>query len=1103
LWLEESTMVKDTIKNKLRTFIRKYYLNKIIKGGIISLGLMILLAILIIIPEWILYSSGDVRLMLLLLFALAALVIITYYIFIPLLQLFRLRKGLSDEQAANIVGAHFPEISDKLLNYIQLEKTAGQENQAELLKASINQKAKALTPFDFRQSVSFKSNIPFLLRFAPVFVLVGIMLSLFPQQFKSSAERVVQFRKEFVKPQPFTFQVMNVSLSTEENSSFTIKASTEGKYIPEKAYLHFGEEKFLMSRHGTTFQYKVPNISRNTDFFFSSGKVQSKTYSLEVFALPVILDFSLFLDFPEYTRLEKDTVSNNGDVFVPEGTTIRWKFYPKDITRIFFETKDSVQGVTVEQREAVEIRRIFSEDQPYWVYAENQYLKGKDTLSYTIGIIKDEFPQIDIREVDDSLQYFRKYFTGVISDDYGFTDLRFIAQSNDSNIINKAIDITEANKQQFYFSQAFSDFREKAASLTYFFKVTDNDAVNGPKSAISEKRKLKFPTQEEVEEDKRRQNTEMRSGFEGQKEQAEDLNKKIQKLKESLLDKEGPGWEETEKMKEVMKDFEKLKQQQAQLRKELEQNRKFEEELSDTEKALLEKQKELEELMDKVLDEEMKAMMEEIRKLMEELTDKNFDETLRQMEMKAEEMERQVDRSLELFKQLEFEKGLDDLIKKTEKLRDEQSKLREETAEQKPRDINKRSEEQESLQKELDSIRKNSQELHEKNKQLEKPNNFKPPQKEMDKGQDAMEESRQQLDQNNKNKSIEKMQEAEEALESLSMNLKMQQQQMEDENQAEDAESLKQILQNLIQLSFDQEKLMNRFQSINRNDPSYVEEIQQQFELREKAKIVKDSLIALTKRQAMIEPFVMKEIEDIESNSERAIDYLNERNVNSGVARQQYAMMHMNNLALMLSEALKNMQASMNAKGSGKGKPKPGQGVPKMSEIKKMQQELQKNMQQMKDGKGQEKPGGQKPSMSEELARMAAKQAAIRRKLNQYREELMKQGQGDQGLSKTIKKMEENETDLVNKRITEELIERQKEILTRLLESEKAEREQEKEKRREGTTARDALRSEPEAMEFEKMIEKGRDILRAVPPEMNPYYKKKVNEYFIEGPKKQ
>jgi hypothetical protein len=160
-------------------------------------------------------------------------------------------------------------------------------------------------------------------------------------------------------------------------------------------------------------------------------------------------------------------------------------------------------------------------------------------------------------------------------------------------------------------------------------------------------------------------------------------------------------------------------------------------------------------------------------------------------------------------------------------------------------------------------------------------------------------------------------------------------------------------------------------------------------------------------------------------------------------------------------------------------------------------------MQQMKDGKGQEKPGGQKPSMSEELARMAAKQAAIRRKLNQYREELMKQGQGDQGLSKTIKKMEENETDLVNKRITEELIERQKEILTRLLESEKAEREQEKEKRREGTTARDALRSEPEAMEFEKMIEKGRDILRAVPPEMNPYYKKKVNEYFIEGPKKQ
>ncbi|MDZ7776262.1 MAG: hypothetical protein U5L09_12025 [Bacteroidales bacterium] len=335
-------MVKDTIKYKLRTFIRKYYLNKIIKGGIISLGLMVLLAILIIIPEWILYSSGDVRLTLLLLFALAVLGIITYYIFIPLLQLFHLRKGISDEQAANIVGAHFPESATSFSIIFNWKKQPG-KNQAELLKASIIQKAKALSPFDFRQSVSFKSNIPFLLRFAPVFVLVGIMLSIFPQQFKSSAERVVQFRKEFVKPQPFTFQVMNDSLSTEENSSFTIKASTKGKYIPEKTYLHFGEEKFLMSRQGNTFQYKVANISKNTEFFFSSGKVHSNTYSLEVFALPVILDFSLFLDFPEYTGLEKDTVSNNGDVFVPEGTTIRWKFYPKDITKIFFETKDSVQ----------------------------------------------------------------------------------------------------------------------------------------------------------------------------------------------------------------------------------------------------------------------------------------------------------------------------------------------------------------------------------------------------------------------------------------------------------------------------------------------------------------------------------------------------------------------------------------------------------------------------------------------------------------------------------------------------------------------------------------------------------------------------------------
>ena len=66
--------------------------------------------------------------------------------------------------------------------------------------------------------------------------------------------------------------------------------------------------------------------------------------------------------------------------------------------------------------------------------------------------------------------------------------------------------------------------------------------------------------------------------------------------------------------------------------------------------------------------------------------------------------------------------------------------------------------------------------------------------------------------------------------------------------------------------------------------------------------------------------------------------------------------------------------------------------------------------------------------------------------MEEYREQLNKEGLGKDGdLKKAIEEMEQSETDLVNKLLTRETLKRQQEILTRMLKSEKAEQEREKE----------------------------------------------------------
>jgi hypothetical protein len=129
---------------------------------------------------------------------------------------------------------------------------------------------------------------------------------------------------------------------------------------------------------------------------------------------------------------------------------------------------------------------------------------------------------------------------------------------------------------------------------------------------------------------------------------------------------------------------------------------------------------------------------------------------------------------------------------------------------------------------------------------------------------------------------------------------------------------------------------------------------------------------------------------------------------------------------------------------------------------------------------------------------MAARQEMIRRELQKMQEQRSKDGKkGLPGLGDLQKEMDKTEEDLVNKRLTDETIKRQQEIVTRLLESEKAEKEQDEEERRESKSADQKNAPAPPALEkYRALKEKETELLRTVPPSLNSYYRKKVKEYF-------
>ena len=317
---------------------------------------------------------------------------------------------------------------------------------------------------------------------------------------------------------------------------------------------------------------------------------------------------------------------------------------------------------------------------------------------------------------------------------------------------------------------------------------------------------------------------------------------------------------------------------------------------------------------------------------------------------------------------------------------------------------------------------------------------------------------------------------------------------------AEDAHLVRILLENVVHASHEQEALMNEIGSIRSDDPSLVEKIIHQKEVADNFNMVRDSLRSMAKRQPMIQNFIFEELHTIENQTENAMKQLNDLKLSQAFRHQQTAMMSMNNLALMLAESLENMENSMESMGMPMQscQSKPGkQGQQSMKNMQQMQQQLSEQLKQMqqKMEQGQQTPN----SMSEEFARMAAEQEMLRQGMQQMLNDMKENGQvGDDGLNEIIKDMEKLEEELVNKKINKKMVERSQRIESRMLESQKAQEKREQEEKRKSNEFKGTqFDRRIDEILYKESLKKNQEFLRSNPIEFAPYYRDKINEYYL------
>ncbi|CAM1334354.1 DUF4175 family protein [Tenacibaculum aestuariivivum] len=1089
------------IEQKLQQFSRKYYTSELIKGSIlfISLGLIYLLFTLFI--EHFLWLKPNARTILFWLFIFVQLFLLVRFICFPIFKIIGLQKGISFEEASKIIGNHFPEVKDKLLNILQLKQN---DTKSDLLVASIAQKSEEIQPIAFNRAIDFSVNIKYL-KYAliPTLILLLSYLTGTTHKLSESFNRVINHSVAYQPPAPFYFNLTSKNLNVIKGKNITVYIQTTGKTIPEEAKINFNNQHyFLKKQENGLFSYTFTEVQEPIIFHISANGITSLPFKITVIEIPAIENISLKLIYPSYINKKNELIKNTGNAIVPQGTFIEWNVKTNETDSVNITINSKRFNFNKTKTNQFQFSKQIKKTINYQISSSNKSLRDYEKLEFTINTIKDEYPEIQVKSNIDSITRGNAQFAGKISDDYGLKKLELVYYDKNNMTNSKKyylINITKNNIQTFFFEFPKKLDLKKGITYELYFQVSDNDKLNGYKKVKSQKFSYLQKTTNQINKELLQEQRNYIQNLENSLNKQEQSKKTLDKIQFELQNKKNITWNDQNKIKNLIKRQDQYKQMMERQTENLKNN--FSEKKEKIEHLQVKKEelkKRIEEL--KKLDKQ-KKILEELKKLADKLNKDDLIKKTKELAEQNKQQEKSLERILEMTKRYYVEQ-------KTQKIADELNNLSKKQQNLSKKENNK--EKQLEINKDFQEIKKELNELNRDNKKLKNPmkmpstdNLKKETQKELSKAEENIANKKEEDTKKNQKKAAKKMEE-------MSTKMQKSMQKMSADSDQENMEGLRDLLENLITFSFNQEALMNTFSINNSAHPNFGKNLQKQHHLKTYFEHIDDSLFVLSMKNPKITSKIQDQLSIAHYNLNESLENFTDNKFQNGLSNQQYIMTAANTLADMLSNTLDAMQNPKPGSGKGKGKEKSfslPDIIEKQGEIMK---KMKEGMQNKKGGKPEDKEGGQKKGnkkgdkqgesngesekMNGELYKIYKEQSQLRQQL----EEAIKQGgKGNGSAKKALKEMEQLENDILEKGFTQKSINKIQQLNYELLKLDKATFEQNRDKKRKSDTNKNEyLNTTTKDLKFKKLFYNQTEILNRQSLPLQPEYKKRVRTYF-------
>jgi hypothetical protein len=1106
------------LSNRLKVLRSVYAKNKATWGILITFSLALGFGFLGLWLNSIFVFPVEVRVGYIGVASLVLVIAISYFFLRPILY------EPSLESLALRLEEKFPELNNRLIAALQLAKNLKKNPEhysTDMIEAVIEQADATAQKLNLQEIID-RSPIKKMGKIAGSLAVISLFFTLvFPNAFRNSLYIFSHPLTEFASPQKFFFEVSPGNAEVVKYSDVKIKIDVKGEK-PKKVNFYWknegatwNEEKLVRSKSKETqiespdFSFDFKEVKRSFDYYAEAEGVQSDPYKITVVDKPRVIGLRLTFNYPRYTQLKTQVVDeNDGNINAIAGTKVHIEARTnKELSQanIFF-SDSSTSEMKIEGTNAVgEI--LVKRDDSYHIELQDIIgTKNQDPIEYKITKIDDQYPVVEILEPghdQDLTESMRVPLLIRISDDYGFSSLKLsyqiVSEGEEKDEKAIKIDIPNNNRSAVDVEHLWnlSPLPLVPGDLVrYKAVIFDNDTFLGPKKAESKTYSVRLPSLDEivaeVEREQEGQVEDLESLLRGQRE----LKKKIEDLSRELDRATGLDldWQKRQQMEDILEKQQKLAQDLREVAKRMDENIEKIEENKLAALETIEKLWEIRELMEEIMTPELREAMRKLAEALKNMDPELLKQAAEQMEISQEELLKRLDRTIALLKRMQAEQKLEDLIKMAERMSETQDEINQNVQASEKEKLPELSSAEKRLKQDLDGFEEKMEEFGDLAKEI----SLLPPE-EIDKLQRMAEESGvkadmkqmiSQLSEMNKSGALESGKSCSKKLKDMAGRLKSAQEKMQLKMKEEIVEAIKKALYDLFDLSDTQEGVFEEVEQLERADMELRTLARDQQNLKAGATRVAEDLDTLAQKTIFIGSDVRRFMALSVASMDKATRNLEERRGEIALDEQNEAVYDLNVTARKLMQALNAAQKSCS-----------GSGMEKMFDQMQKMCNKQSGINQETEQMGMCGGPGMQLSLSQQAAmqRLAAEQDAIRKSLGQLEKEFGNRSEILGRLDDLGEEMKKVVDDFERLHVDQGTIERQKKILSRLLDAEKSIRKRDFSKKRRAEVGEDVSKPSPKELPLD-LLQPGQmakdDLSKFLEEAYPKEYEQLIKEYF-------